>query len=251
MNNLKIFFKDMKVELFRKFIHKFFSNNYSINKKTYQKWLHDNSKDLDQICNKINSKLWEKTMNFQKKVILKKKSDSKKVLKEEFICRAGTEFLYFITLHKRPKVIVETGVGIGFSSLAFLSAIRENNQGILYSSDLPYVRYEKSEDTIGYIVDERLREKWELYIKGDLTNIKEIKKKISSIDIFHYDSDKTYLGTKKTFNLIKKLFHKDTLIVFDDLSDHSFFYDLVNSSNYEHWGIYKYKGDYIGYIGKL
>lgn len=251
MNNLRFFFKDMKVELFRKLIHKFFSNNYTINKNTYQKWLDNNSKDLDQICNRIDPKLWEKTIIFQKNVILKKKDYSKKVLKEEFICRAGTEFLYFITLLKKPKVIVETGVGIGFSSLAFLSAIKENNQGRLYSSDLPYIRYEKSEDTIGYIVDEKLREKWKLYIKGDLTNLKEIIKEIRTVDIFHYDSDKTYLGTKKTFNLIKELFHKDTLIVFDDLSDHSFFYDLVISNNYKNWGIYKYKGDYIGYVGKL
>ena len=62
--------------------------------------------------------------------------------------------------------------------------------------------------------------------------------------------DKTYLGTQKTFEILKQYFHKDTVMIFDDLLDHNFL-DLVNSGKYKYWGIYKYKGNFIGYIGNL
>ena len=117
--------------------------NY-INKGLYINWLEDNSKDLNELCEGINSNLWEKTLIFQEKTILKKKEQARKNLKQEYICRAGTEFLYFMTLLIKPNTVVETGVGIGFSSLAILTAMEENKQGKLFSSDLPYFRYEKS-----------------------------------------------------------------------------------------------------------
>lgn len=252
MKNLKLFIKNKKIELFRKFVHKFFSKNYTLKKKDYFNWLNVNSKDLSQICKSVDSNLWKKAIDFQNNVILKKKNICKKSVDKVYICRGGTEFLYFVTLLKKPEVIVETGVGLGFSSLAFLSGINENKRGILYSSDLPYVKYKNSENKIGYVVDKELKKNWKLYINGDLTNLKHITKFFNKIDIFHYDSDKTYSGVSKTFNYLKKYFNDDAILVFDDLLDHTFFYDLVNSNNYKYWGIYKYKNTgFIGFIGNL
>ena len=45
--------------------------------------------------------------------------------------------LYFLT-RKFNKVVVETGVAAGWSSLAILGAFEKNGEGKLYSSDFPY-----------------------------------------------------------------------------------------------------------------
>ena len=251
MHNLPTFLLKLKKELLLKIYHKLFSKNFTINKNRYYSWLQKESSDLEILCKKINSELWIEAKNFQEKIILEKKEKCKKELDQKFICRAGTEFLYFITRIKKPEIIVETGVGVGFSSLAFLSAIEKNKLGYLYSSDLPYVRYENSNKIIGYVVDEFFYKNWSLHTNGDSTNLKLILNEISHIDIFHYDSDKTYLGTKSAYHAIKSLLKDDSILVFDDLKDHTFFYDLIKTKTINNWGIYSYKGNYIGYIGKL
>jgi hypothetical protein len=64
-------------------------------------------------------------------------------------------FLYFLTRYLRPQCIVETAVGAGYSSSAFLSALRDNGKGRLYSSDFPYFRLPQPEKFIGVAVAER------------------------------------------------------------------------------------------------
>lgn len=251
MQNLPLFISKLKKELFLKFYHKIFSKNFTIDKDEYYSWLKKEASDLETLCKKINPELWIEAETFQEKIILKKKEMCKKELNKEFICRAGTEFLYFITRLKKPRIILETGVGVGFSSLAFLSAIEKNNLGFLYSSDLPYVKYKNSSKIIGYVVDKVFFKNWRLYTNGDSTNLKLILNEISHIDIFHYDSDKTYLGTKNTYNAVKSFLNEDSVIVFDDLKDHTFFYDIIKTNMIKNWGIYSYKGNYIGFIGRL
>ena len=51
---------------------------------------------------------------------------------------------YIVTRVLKPKFIVETGVGIGISSMFFLEALKENECGTLYSIDLPRTSYKRS-----------------------------------------------------------------------------------------------------------
>ena len=64
--------------------------------------------------------------------------------------------IYFLTRLIKPKIIFETGVGAGYSTYAFLTAIKENNLGTLYSSDFPYFRLNKPERYIGFLVTDDL-----------------------------------------------------------------------------------------------
>jgi predicted O-methyltransferase YrrM len=50
--------------------------------------------------------------------------------------------LYALCRYLRPKVIVETGVGLGTSSLFILQALEDNGEGTLYSIDKPYAEYQ-------------------------------------------------------------------------------------------------------------
>ena len=49
-------------------------------------------------------------------------------------------FLYHLTKQSNAKQIIETGVAYGWSSLAILLAIKDNEQAKLISNDMPYIK---------------------------------------------------------------------------------------------------------------
>lgn len=153
--------------------------------------------------------------------------------------------LYFLTRYLKPKVIVETGVSMGFSSQGFLSAIKKNGLGHLYSSDFPYFRIDNPEKYIGCVVDEDLKENWALYIEGDHKNLPAITQKVDSIDLFHYDSDKSYTGRNEALKLLEKQLNKAT-IVFDDIADNFHFKDFMESSDIPSVILQSPQGGYVG-----
>ena len=95
--------------------------------------------------------------------------------------------LYFLVRKFCPKIIVETGVAAGWTTLSILRALDKNQVGKLYSSDFPYFRLPDPEKFIGILVPKHYKENWCLYIKGDENNIKEITGK--SISHFRKCSD--------------------------------------------------------------
>lgn len=159
--------------------------------------------------------------------------------------------LYFAARFSKPDTIVETGVAAGFSSHAFLSAISLNGFGRLYSSDFPYFRLPNPEQFIGILVDEDLRDKWNLLIEGDEKNLPRIASQISSVDIFHYDSDKTYSGKTFAMNTLEKFFHESSIIIFDDIQDDSFFHDYVQNYLPPAYSVFEFEKKYVGVIGDL
>lgn len=128
--------------------------------------------------------------------------------------------LYFLARRVKPKVIVETGVSAGYSSRAFLEAIRANGFGRLYSSDLPVFL---AAEQVGCLVPASLREHWELFNEGDHTNIPRILKAVSSIDLFHYDSDKSMRAKEEIFAMVRPKLAPHGLIIVDDIDRDSFF----------------------------
>ena len=63
-----------------------------------------------------------------------------------------------VRLIKAEKVI-ETGVAYGWSSLAILKALVTNNNGKLFSVDMPYPT-KKNENDVGIVVPKYLRKNW-------------------------------------------------------------------------------------------
>ena len=118
-----------------------------------------------------------------------------------------TILLYFLIRKFNLINIVETGVAAGWSSLAILKAFKKNGKGKLYSSDFPYFRLENPEKYIGYLAkDESNKDNWFLDIRGDDIALPEIVKKLdnNTIDLFHYDSDKSYDAKKWFYDEIQK-----------------------------------------------
>ena len=128
--------------------------------------------------------------------------------------------LYFLARWVKPEVIVETGVSAGYSSRAFLEAIRVNGFGHLYSSDLPFFL---EREQVGCLVPASLRGNWQLFYEGDSTNLPRILSVVTHIDLFHYDSDKALQAKESVFAMIRPRMAPDGLIVVDDIERDAFF----------------------------
>lgn len=135
--------------------------------------------------------------------------------------------LYFIARLTRPRTIVETGVAYGFSSRAFLKALAEYGGWRLFSSDFPYFRKANPEKLIGCMVENQLRNRWTLLLKGDRMNLPRIAKAARKIDLFHYDSDKSRAGRALALKLLEPCFTPETTMIFDDIGDNLHFRDFV------------------------
>jgi len=155
--------------------------------------------------------------------------------------------LYFLTRHVRPRAVLETGVAAGWSSQAILTALRENAAGHLYSSDFPYFRLKDPEQYVGYVVDESLKDRWTLLIDGDRNNLPEIAGKVESLDLFHYDSDKTYAGREFGWNSVKDKLSSQAFVLFDDIQDNFHFRDLAMSLG-RPFRVFTFDGKYVGLI---
>lgn len=219
-------------------------------KETYMNWYKDNAISYEDFANKIDSEMWKEA----KKVADEITSNAKKILEKIPYNLGGGgayPFLYFLVRWLKPKVIVETGVAAGFSSYSFLKALKDNGAGLLYSSDFPYFRIKNPEQYIGVIVPNELKKNWKLFIEGDENNLPAIAREIESIDILHYDSDKSYLGREKALNILKPKLKEDSVIIFDDIQDNSHFMDFVQENNIQHHLIFEFEGKYVGAVGKV
>ena len=138
------------------------------------------------------------------------------------------ELLYWLTRYLKPEVIVETGVSAGWSSEAFLAAIRRNGAGKLYSSDFPYFRVREPEKYIGILVSDRAG--WELHMDGDEIALPRILAAVPSVGLFHYDSDKSYSGRQFAVDVVHPKLTGP--MVMDDIADNSWFREFVEQRDF-------------------
>lgn len=214
------------------------------------RWLESNRSDFKEFASNLDSELWSESERACE--LLEK--HAKRILDNiEYNLGGGGAypFLYFITRYMEPDSIVETGVAAGFSSYSFLSAIKANGRGKLYSSDFPYFRIPQPEKYIGIVVEETLKDGWNLFIEGDEINLPKIVNTVKEIDIFHYDSDKSYSGRAFAISTISNALSSRGVILMDDIQDNSFFRDYVDETNPESWHVFEFQNKYVGMIGKL
>ena len=238
------------VVMINKIRSRFFSYEGTLTWEQNLEWIRENVTEVSIFANSISSTLWEEAIT-QSKIL---EQNAKKTLENiNYDLGGGADYplLYFLTRYLGPKNVLETGVAAGFSSYAILSALKKNGKGILYSSDFPYFRIKDPEKYIGIVVEENLRKNWNLFIEGDENNLPKIFKRVNKIDIFSYDSDKTYSGRSKTLKKVSKFLTKNSIIIMDDIQDNSFFYDYIKENDISDWKIFEFNNKYLGIIGKL
>jgi predicted O-methyltransferase YrrM len=198
----------------------------------------------------IDSDLWRESQQFGQEL----KSRAIAILSGLGVNLGGGGFypmLYFVTRYLKPDCIVETGVAAGYSSQSFLAAIRQNGKGRLHSSDFPLFRLRRPEHFIGILGEEPLKAYWDLHVNGDEANLPLILSRVQQVDVFHFDSDKSYSGRALAMSLIGKKMSEQGLVIMDDVQDNSFFYDYTLNNNVPAFSIFDFEGKYIGLIGSV
>lgn len=125
-------------------------------------------------------------------------------------------FIYSISVNMKARNIVETGVGPGTTSYAFLAALRHTG-GRLTSFDLG-VKYGDDEkgEPVGFVVPEELKNNWNLHIGDSRKTLPAEIVKLGSIDIFMHDSEHTYDHVTFELNTVFKHLSGKFLILVDN-----------------------------------
>lgn len=157
--------------------------------------------------------------------------------------------LYAATVLSGAVRIVETGVAYGWSSLAILAALESRDDARLVSVDMPYPKM-NNEDFVGIVVPERLRDKWELVREPDRNGlVKAIAQLGGSIDLCHYDSDKSWYGRQFGYRLMWEALRPGGVFISDDIQDNFAFREFVEP-NRRVYAITGYEGKFVGIVRK-
>ena len=124
--------------------------------------------------------------------------------------------------------VIETGVALGWSSLAVLLAMEPRADARLVSVDMPYPRRD-SDAFVGCVVPERLRAHWNLLAYADREGLPRALRLLPEIDLCHYDSDKSYDGKRWAYPKLWSALRPGGLFVSDDIGDDAGFRDFCQS----------------------
>lgn len=161
---------------------------------------------------------------------------------------ANVRLLHFLTRWLEPEVVVETGVAGGTSSWTILEALRVNGHGTLHSSDLPYLFKADAHRSVGAMVPEELRDGWDLRFGTDTTNLPRILAEVGHVDLFHYDSDKSYWGRERARKAIEPVLGARSVVVYDDVEENAHFRDLVAGRDAASWRIFAEPTKFVGVL---
>ena len=190
-------------------------------------------------------------VNFSLNEELLKKAEKNKSYSKTLMGGGGDiNLLYSLAKNIDAQVVIETGVAYGFSSLAFLQHFMEKEEGNLISVDMPYP-WRGNESDVGIVVDKKFYNYWNLIRLPDRNGLKLAIKKIGDkkIDIFHYDSDKSYHGRMYAYNLVWPHIREGGFFISDDIQDNFAFKDFVENNAIDFF-IKKFNNKFIGIINK-
>ena len=212
-------------------------------------WAKSHSKTTEEFCRSIDPSLFEEIL-FEVEQIQKYANKKISNLNIKLGGSGNYKLLYFLVRKIKPLNVVETGVAAGWTTLSILRAFQKNGQGFLYSSDFPYFRIKDSEKYIGYLAKyEKNKDNWFLDIRGDELALPAILKKLNNnnIDLFHYDSDKSYSGRFHAMKILESKFSRKTIIIFDDIQNNFHFRDFVKNNN-KSFCVIEFEGKYLGIL---
>lgn len=155
--------------------------------------------------------------------------------------------LYNLCEFVQAKSVIETGVAYGWSSFAILLSIAKR-QGILCSTDMPYPKL-NNDAYVGVVVPDHLRVYWNLIRLPDDKGLKIALEKTGSLDLCHYDSDKSYAGRMFGYGILWNAIRPGGIFISDDINDNLGFHDFCEKNNLTPIIVNIY-GKYVGMVVK-
>jgi predicted O-methyltransferase YrrM len=173
----------------------------------------------------IKDGFWEYfgSINYTKETVRKLLQESKDVVDyERGVLRNGRYWqiskdevraIYCIIREKRPRVVIETGMGSGVSTTTILSAMK--GTGRLVSID-PAIPYGKGDREVGFLIPENLKKNLE-FVKGtSAEKLPPLLKSLEKVDAFFHDSDHSYENVSFELNAVFPKMEDNPLILVDN-----------------------------------
>jgi predicted O-methyltransferase YrrM len=145
--------------------------------------------------------------------------------------------------------VVETGIAYGWSSLAILAGLDGREYAKLVSVDMPYPK-RNNEAFVGIVVPERLRGAWQIVREPDRRGLEKALRLVGgTVDLCHYDSDKSWWGRKYGFPLLWEALRPGGIFISDDIQDNMAFAEFVAARGL-HFAVTDFEGKYVGIVRK-
>jgi len=125
-----------------------------------------------------------------------------------------SEFCYVICRAVRPRVVVETGVGSGVTTSFILQALAANDEGHLWSIDLPPIG---AEQFAGSFVPQPLRSRWTLLRGRSRDLLPPLLNDLPATDVFLHDSLHTTRNMTFEFRAAWQKMNAGGVLLSDDI----------------------------------
>ncbi len=145
--------------------------------------------------------------------------------------------------------VLETGVAYGWSSYALLLSLAMRPGSRLVSTDMPYVQ-QNSDQWVGCAIPRGLRAHWTLLRFADRRGVPMALRQLGTLDLCHYDSDKSYAGRLWGYRLLWEALRPGGLLISDDVQDNEGFRHFLEQLGDVRWGVTEAHGKYVAAIRK-
>jgi predicted O-methyltransferase YrrM len=159
------------------------------------------------------------------------------------------DLLYHACLQVKPEKVIETGVSLGWSTLAILTALSEQGKGHLTSIDMPYPG-RRGDRFVGWVVPDSLRTRWTLLRGADRDVLPGLVAQLGGLDLVHYDSDKSPEGRTFAFELLWPALRPGGLLISDDVQQNFGFQEFARRVSHRPWILRKPNGSFAGVLMK-
>jgi predicted O-methyltransferase YrrM len=161
---------------------------------------------------------------------------------------ADLDLLYAVAEHVEARRVIETGVALGWSSLAILLSLRNRPGSLLISTDMPLPGL-NTEAYVGCVVPSEFQVQWSLRKRPDRQALPGALRELGPLDMCHYDSDKSYEGRAWAYPLLWRALRPGGVFISDDVGDNLAFCDFARSSNAEPLIVQLDQGSVTKYVG--
>jgi len=192
-----------------------------------ESWCSGRAITTDEALEEITKLKSSKTFKTQFPEIIKQSEAAAAACPVKMGGAGDLDLLYQLAEHCQARSVIETGVAYGWSSLALLLSLNKRD-GTLVSTDLPYAGLE-NDPYVGCVVPADLRGNWKLLRGADRQRIFEAIELAGTLDLCHYDSDKSYSGRMWTYPRLWDALRSGGIFISDDIGDNMGFADFVRS----------------------
>lgn len=139
----------------------------------------------------------------------------------------GAALLSLCVSLTKPTLVVETGVGAGFSTTFFLQTLKMNNHEKLYSLD-----FYKDDEPCGWIIPNNLENRWELARGLSGQGLNPLLEQLGEIEVFIYDAGHSYENMMTEFGTVRPFLKSGGVFLAYEVGRNDALFDFCREVNF-------------------